>query len=95
MSRGGHRGHPGHVGSRHPPCAAGNHPQHTANPVNLCLCSIIREAATGATLATRMATSTTGTAATLAATGTAWTRLKRSTRAGSKGSVFHFITKTS
>lgn len=78
----------------HTPRPARSHHQHTLTRLNLCLCSTIREAATGATLATRMATSTTETAATLAATGTAWTRPKRSTRAGSKGSVFHLITST-
>lgn len=51
--------------------------------------SITREVVTVATSATRMETSvTTGTAAATAATGTAWTRLRPSTRVGSKGSVF-------
>lgn len=68
-----------------PPRPAWNLHRRTANLLHVCLRSTTREAATGATLATRTATSTTGTAATLAATGTAWTRPRLSTRAGSRG----------
>lgn len=94
MNRNANRGPPAHVGFL---LAMLQWRYHEATVDVMTFCSFSpssssREEEAVETLGRRTATmATTGTAGALA-TGTAWTRLRPSTRAGSKGSVFPALT---